>query len=142
MTSGQESARNGLFYLDVGFIFNSTFSFKHCNKFDLWHSRLGHPSSSRFYFVVTTFPSIIPNKNLVCDVCPHAKQSRLSFPQSSSHSSHCFELLHVDIWGPFSIPSKNGSRFFLTIVYDYSRCTWIYLMKQKFETFHMLVHFF
>ena len=35
MTIGQGSARNGLFYLDVGFIFNSAFSFKHCNKFDL-----------------------------------------------------------------------------------------------------------
>ena len=97
MTIGQVSARNGLFYLDAGFIFNSAFSFKHCNKFYLWHSRLGHPSSSRFHFLVKTFPSIIPNKNFVCDVCPHAKQSCFSFPQSSSCSSHCFELLHVDI---------------------------------------------
>ena len=142
MMIGQGSARNGLFYLDAGFIFNSVFSFKHCNKFNLQHSHLGNPSSSHFYFLVKTFPSIILNKNFVCDVCPRAKKLRLSFPQSSSCSSHCFELLNVEIWDPFSTPSKNGSRFFLTIVDDYSRCTWIYLMKQKSETFHMLVHFF
>ena len=55
MTIGQGSARNGLFYLDASFIFNSVFSFKHCNKFDLWHSRLGHPSSSCFHFLINTF---------------------------------------------------------------------------------------
>ena len=48
-----------------------------------------------------------------------------------------FGVLH-----PFSTPSKNGYRLCLTIVDDYSRYTWIYLMKQKSETFHMLVHFF
>ena len=82
------------------------------------------------------------NKDFVCDVCPRAKQPRLSFPQILYCSSHCFELIHIDIWGPFSIPSKNGSRFFLNIVDDYSRCTWIYLMKHKFETFNVLIHFF
>ena len=135
---GRGSAQNGLFYLNADLDFNSAFSFTHCNKFDLWHSRLGHPSRSRFDFIVKNSPSIIANKDFVCDICPGAKQSRLSFSQSTSCSSHCFELIHVDIWGSFSIPSKNGSRFFLTIVDDYSRCTWIYLMKHKSETFNML----
>ncbi|KAJ0085512.1 hypothetical protein Patl1_07285 [Pistacia atlantica] len=139
---GRGSARNGLFYLDADLVFNSAFSFKHCNKFNLWHSRLGHPSRSRFDFIVKNFPITIANKDFVCDVCPRAKQPHLSFTQRSSCSSHFFELIHVDIWGPFSIPSKNGSRFFLTIVDDYSRCTWIYSMKNKSETFNMLIHFF
>ena len=63
------------------------------------------------------------------------------FSQSTSCSSHCFELIHVDIWGSFTISFKNGSHFFLTIVDDYSRCTWIYLMKHKSETFNILIHF-
>lgn len=61
----------------------------------------------------------------------------------TTRSSHCFELIQVDIWGAFSIPSHNfGSRYFLTIVDNYSRCTWIYLMKNKSEIFRMLTHFF
>ena len=130
------------FYLDADLDINSAFSFKHCNKFDLWHSHLGHPSRSRFDFIIKISLNIITNKDFVCDVCPRAKQSRLSFSQSTSYSSHCFELIHVDIWGSFSIPSKNGSHFFLTIIDDYSRCTWIYLMKHKSETFNMLIQFF
>lgn len=35
-----------------------------------------------------------------------------------------------------------GLVFFLTIVDDYSRCTWVYLMKHKSETFTLLIHFF
>ena len=77
---GPGSARNGLFYLDSDFVFNSAFSFKHCNKFDLWHSRLGHPSKTRFYFIVRNSQYIIANKDFVCDVFPRAKQSCLSFP--------------------------------------------------------------
>ena len=134
--------RNGLFYLDLDFNFNYVLSFKHCNKFDLWHSRLGHPSSSRFDFIVKNFKDIVSNKDFICDVCPRAKQSRLPFPRSTAFTLHCFELIHIDIWGPFSEPSKNGSRFFLTIVDDHSRCTWIYLMKHKSETFKMLIQFF
>ena len=145
-TIGRGSARNGLFYLNADLVSNSTsfskfpnkddrgyscighppgscFSFKHCNKFDLWHSRLGHPSKSRFNFIIRNSPNINANKDFVCDICPRAKQSRLPFSLSTSCSTHCFELIHVDIWGSFSIPSKNGSRYFLTIVDDYSRCT-------------------
>ena len=139
---GRGSAQNGLFYLDADLDINSAFSFKHCNKFDLWHFHLGHPSRSRFDFILKNSLNIITNKDFLCDVCPRAKQSRLSFSQSTSYSSHCFELIHVDIWGSFSISSTNGSHFFLTIIDDYSRCTWIYLMKHKSETFNMLIQFF
>jgi len=42
-------------------------------------------------------------------------------------------LIHVDIWGPYSIPSVHGHKYFLTIVGDYSRYTWIFLLKHKSE---------
>lgn len=41
------------------------------------------------------------------------------------------DLLHLDTWGPFSHESVDGFRFFLTIVDDYTRATWIYMMKYK-----------
>jgi hypothetical protein len=154
-TIGRGSVRNGLFYLNEEPSLNkddkdhycldhpsSSFFSKQCNKADLWHLRLGHPSISRFQFIIKNSPNINANKDFVCDVCPRAKQSRLPFSSRTSYSSHCFELIHVDIWGPFSTPSHNGSRYFLTIVDDYSRCTWLYLMQHKSETFTTLIHFF
>lgn len=35
----------------------------------------------------------------------------------------------------------NGECYFLTIVDDYSRFTWVHLMKQKSETKHLLKNF-
>jgi len=40
----------------------------------------------------------------------------------------------MDIWGPLNVHSLHGYKYFLTIVDDYSRYTWIHLMKSKSET--------
>jgi len=50
-------------------------------------------------------------------------------------------LIHVDIWGPYSIPSIHGHKYFLTIVDDYSRHTWIFSLKQKSEVVKVLKNF-
>ena len=68
----------------------------------------------------------------------------LPFPASisSSSSSSCFDLIHADIWGPYSTPSLNGSKYFLTLVDDHSRCTWVYIMKHKSETSCLIQTFY
>lgn len=71
-------------------------------------------------------------------VCPLAKHTRLQFPLSSISS---FELIHVDIWGGYRTASISGSHYFWTIVDDYTRCTWVYLMHYKSETCHLLKSF-
>lgn len=41
----------------------------------------------------------------------------------------------MDIWGPISIPSMFGHKYFLTIVDDFTRrYTWLILMKTKAKT--------
>ena len=44
---------------------------------------------------------------------------------------NAFDLIHIDIWGPINILSVHGHRYFLTIVDDCTRHTWIYVMKVK-----------
>ena len=73
---------------------------------------------------------------------PLAKQHKLPFPKSTSVSLACFDLIHADIWGPYSAPSLNGSKYFLTLVYDHSRCTWVYLMKSKSDASSLIQFFF
>ena len=110
----------------------------------LWHCRLGHPSAKRLDLLQSVVPNIIScnNKAFDCSICPLAKQRRLSFPTSVSHSFACFDLIHVDIWGLYSTPSLNGSRYFLTLVDDYIRCTWVFLMKHKSEASSLLQSFY
>jgi len=66
-----------------------------------------------------------------CRICPLAKQAKLKYAISSSKSENIFDLIHIDIWGKFPIMTHDGFNYFLTIVEDLSRGTWIYLIKNK-----------
>lgn len=101
---------------------------------DVCHYRLGHASLDRFKLLCQSFDYISFTFSFYCDVCLRAKQTQLSFNKSSTLSQCCFQLPHCDIWGSFSTPTSNESRYFLTILDDYSHCTWLYLMKTKEET--------
>jgi len=46
------------------------------------------------------------------------------------------ELVHTDVCGPMNISSVRGNKYFLTFIDDFSRKTWIYLLKSKDEVFH------
>lgn len=70
---------------------------------------------------------------MVCHVCPLARQTKLPFPVSHNKSSAVFDLLHVDVWGPYRVPTIDGKRFFVTIVDDYSRLTWLFLSIQRMK---------
>jgi hypothetical protein len=105
--------------------------------FDLWHHRLGHISNSRLQLirdpvVIQTTRSTI--NEVPCSICPLARQHRLPFNQSLHKSSFNFELIHCDLWGPCSVAAYDGSRYFLTIVDDLSRSTWVYLLRYKSDT--------
>ena len=82
------------------------------------------------------------NFNNTCTVFPLAKQRRIHFPVSNSTSKKFFDLIHCDIWGLFSISSRNECHFFLTIVDDFSRYTWIHLMQSKDQTRSCIQSFF
>ena len=66
-----------------------------------------------------------------CDICPLAKQKRLPFVSNNHLSALPFDLIHLDIWGPSSVESIDGFKYFLTIVNDCTRVTWIYMLKNK-----------
>ena len=77
---------------------------------NLWHKRLGHTSSvtiSKLFGPTSThWDKCIKS----CNVCPLAKQTRLSFPLSTTTSECCFQLVHGDVWGPYRVPTHNGKK--------------------------------
>lgn len=66
---------------------------------------------------------------------------RSSFSSSSIKSDSIFELLHMDIWGPYKYSTYNGYNYFLTIVDDFSRATWTHLFSHKYNAFDILKSF-
>ncbi|CAM8999548.1 unnamed protein product [Rhodiola kirilowii] len=106
----------------------------------LWHSRLGHVPLDKMKLCISEISCKTSSMN--CPVCPQAKQTRLPFCSSFSRSQSLFELVHVDIWGPYKEPTLTGARYFLTIVEDMSRVTWTYLMQYKSEAADNLISFY
>lgn len=120
---------------------NNTFDSVSVNKdcidhknFDVWHFRLGHPSINILHDICEHFPYIKINKNYICDFCYMAKEAHLPFTDIIAVSAKPFDLIHMDIWGPLNTISTQGLKYFLTIVDDYSRNTWIYLLKIKSDS--------
>ncbi|XP_019085390.1 PREDICTED: uncharacterized protein LOC109126341 [Camelina sativa] len=103
---------------------------------DVWHRRLGHPSSTTMELMQFSDSSSSSNvfDSKTCDVCIRSKQTRDSFPLSNNKTSSVFDLVHCDLWGPYRTTAICGSRFFLTIVDDYSRAVWLYLLPNKSHT--------
>ena len=105
----------------------------------LWHQRLGHASYRTIHHLPVC--THLPVQSHPCHVCPLAKKSRLPFPTSTIRTSKCFDILHIDIWGPYKIPSLTGAQFFLTILDDFSQATWTFLLHHKTDIFHIFSTF-
>jgi hypothetical protein len=43
-------------------------------------------------------------------------------------SDRSLELLHMDLFGLIAYISINGSKYYLVIVNDYSRFTWVFFL--------------
>ena len=112
------------------------------NNAKLWHLRLGHPPFNVIKNVLPTLRTSSYEHSSFCKICPAARQSRLSFPTSHIKTIVPFELLHLDIWGPYKHCTHHGCTMFLTIVDDFTRTTWIYLMKYKSDAVSIFKSFY
>nr|XP_009774503.1 PREDICTED: uncharacterized protein LOC104224521 [Nicotiana sylvestris] len=110
-------------------------------KEKVWHYRLGHMPFSNMKNVSSVSISKSSKFFTPCVICPMARQSKLPFPSSSISTKKVFELIHVDIWGPYNSATYDGFRYFLTIVDDFSRGTWTYLLTNKSNAFTILKGF-
>lgn len=111
-----------------------------CESADVWHKRLGHAPID-IIKRHKSLSALSSKDNSHCTVCPLAKHNKLPFPLNTTLSKGVFELLHCDIWGPYKVPTYNGKRFFVTIVDDYSRYTWLFLLASKADTIVVLRKF-
>ena len=108
----------------------------------LWHARLGHASSSRVQQLASRgLLGSVSTENFDCVSCQLEKQPALPFNSSESISIDIFDLIHSDIWGPSSVSSIDGSRYFIVFVDDYSRYSWIFNMKHRSELLQVYSNF-
>jgi len=66
-----------------------------------------------------------------CESCMLGKSSKLPFHCRQTYANSFLHTLHTDVWGPASVSSYNGFRFYLLIVDEYSHYIWLFPMARK-----------
>lgn len=80
----------------------------------VWHQRLGHPAATiqQKLSSFTPFIKTHSSHDFQCKIYPLAKQKRLAYISHNNLSIKPFDLVHLDIWGPFSGESIEGFKYF------------------------------
>lgn len=128
-------------FCNAGQFVHNTISDHDTSKAKLWHLRLGHMPFQKLSLL---FPNEVSNactSEFFCTICPAARQTRTAFTSSSIQSVFPLSMIHVDTWCPYKHATRFGHHMFITIVDDYSRATWIYLIKHKSDFITVLKQF-
>ncbi|KAK1661354.1 hypothetical protein QYE76_049513 [Lolium multiflorum] len=113
----------------------------------LWHRRLGHVNMRNLKQLlkgehIVGLTGISFEKDRVCSACVAGKQLKKRHPiKSIVTTSRPLELLHLDLFGPSHYDTLGGSKYGLVIVDDYSRYSWVFLLKSKDETHREFIVF-
>src|SRR5262249_39596881 len=103
------------------------------------HCQLGHLNLSTCKRLCPHFMTL---NELFCESCQFTKHHRVSYsPRVSELASAPFEIVHSDVWGPSPVISQSGFCYFVIFGDDYSRTTWLYLMKNRSDLFSIFCSF-
>jgi Integrase core domain/GAG-pre-integrase domain len=131
---GEGLERNGLYVINYP---NHALQISNKESSNLLHWRLGHPSNKVLNNLFTFSKLDFDN----CDVCRFLKQTRLPFSLSQTKSEKPFDLVHSDVWTA-PIDSYNGFKYYVIFIDDFSRTTWLYLLKAKSDVYSCFEEFF
>jgi hypothetical protein len=115
-----------------------------CNlsKYDeswLWHRRLGHLNFDHIIKLknngaVKDLPKISKPYDSVCKPCQIGKLTRTQFKSKTFPSTEKpLQLVHMDLCGPSRKEGTGRENYFMLIIDDYSRLTWVAFLKEKSE---------
>ena len=80
--------------------------------------------------------------NCASEGCFLGKQHRNSFPvRRSKKAKQPLELVHTDICDPGQVRSLGHNKYILIFINDFTRKTWIYLLKENFQAFNKFKEF-
>lgn len=74
-----------------------------------------------------------------CEHCILGKASKKSYKSAMHITESRLDYIHSDLWGPARIATHGGARYFLSLIDDFSRKVWVYMLKSKDEVYDRFV---
>jgi hypothetical protein len=76
-----------------------------------------------------------------CEHCIYGKQNQVRFPFGATRAKGILESIHSDVFGTVPVPSLGKSMYYVSFIDDFSRNTWIYFLRKKYEVFDKFKEF-
>jgi len=111
---------------------------------EVWHRRISHlhyralPILSK---MLTRLLDLQVQNEGVRKGCALGKNSRKKFPSNNRRVEGILDIIHSDVCGKMSTTAIGNYLYYSTFIDDYSRMTWIYLLKTKDAVFDKFVEF-
>jgi transposase InsO family protein len=105
-----------------------------------WHRRLAHVGMKNLHKLlngehILGLTNVHFEKDRVCSACQAGKQVGAQHPHKNIMTTdRPLELLDMDLFGPIAYISIGGSKYYLVIMDDYSRFTWVFFLQEKSQT--------
>jgi len=107
-----------------------------------WHARLSHVGQDRMGRLArkglldrltrVNLPRYEPCLAGKATIKPFSKAMRASSP---------LKLIHSDICGPMNVKARHGTIYFITLIDDYSRYGYMYLLSHRYEALDVFKRF-
>nr|GEW95979.1 hypothetical protein [Tanacetum cinerariifolium] len=117
------------------------------NKLWLWHRRLNHLNFgtindlARKDLVRGLLRLKFENDHL-CSACQLGKSKKHTHkPKVENTNLEVLNTLHMDLYGPMRVQTINRKKYILVIMDDYSRFTWVKILRSKDETLDVVIKF-
>ena len=107
------------------------------------HRLMGHiaPAAAKRLvekgFVAGVSLDLSSSESTFCESCIHAKSKRQPIPKmrEGERAKEYGGEIHSDVWGPSSVRTQGGRRYYVSFTDDATRETRLYLLRKKDETF-------
>ena len=99
--------------------------------------RLGHINPNRIHGLVKSgiLNSLEFEPIPMCESSLEGKMTKRPFKAKGYRATKPLKLVHTDVCGPMRVQARGGYEYFVTFTDDYLRYGFVYLMRQKSETF-------
>ena len=101
-----------------------------------WHKILGHCNYNdvRKLQSVVKGMKIVDDQEITCEVCTQGKMCQYRNREPDQRAKGSLEFVHCDLAGPVEPAAKDGFKYALSFVDDFTGTNFIYFLKQKSDT--------
>lgn len=147
MYVGKGYMSDGLFKMNVMTVIPSVINKNTSSSYlldssNLWHGRLGHVNYECLHRLINMecLPKFDIDLNHKCEIYVEAKLSKTPF-HTIERSTEPLELIHSDFCDFKSIQTRGRKKYFITFIDDYTRYSYVYLIRTKDEALETFIQY-